>query len=1025
MRPAVPAERPGTPAPGTPNPGEQPGRDVEVETPPIVVGVELHLPPGTDPTGIPEQIAVARNQPLSLRAVRRSIERLYATGRFADVVARRVEVPGGIRVIFEVTPKQRIGALAVDGERVLSEAEVLAASGLEVGDEYYPELLQRAAERVRERYVRRGYRQAKVTTELHEVEQGTEVLIAVQEGPPTLIEAVTVGGNPGLPIARVVGALNARLGGVLDMEALEAGLERLKALYRSERYYRARVGEPEVLPGEKGGVVLAVPVIAGPRYTFHFHGNRSFPDKLLEGILAWDGGEALDQAVMERLARRVASFYQYRGFHDVRVTPREVQTPTRSEAVVAFHIEEGRPLYVRAITFVGNKAMTDQALRRILREQILSREPEPRTEVPFQSDPLNVEGRTSGGARPPAPEPRPLTVFVAEAYAEAARAMRDAYREQGFLSAQVSVPAVRIDVNDGTAEVTFKIVEGPQAVVREIKYRGLPPGFDPSKAILLKVGEPFRASGVDESRRALIRALGREGYLFARVEPSSSVSPDGKNANVFFGVDAGPHVKVGEVIVRGLRRSNEAMVRANVLLRPGDVMDPEKLFESQRNLVLLGIFKSVAVRLLEPEQVEATKDVVIDVKERPRLSGELSGGYSLVDGPRLVGDLSYPNLWGSATSLTARAKINYVGASALILSDSRINPDELTGLDGIDGRLNVAVVQPRIHALLPVRLGVRGDLIAERVHRPTFNFARLAGVVGADWAASQWMTLSLQYEAEQYRVNLTEAVQRLASLGSPELERFRFASGNFSLHSLRPSVTLDFRDDFARPSKGILFNGSAELTQDLRTALGFLGANTSQEFPIYSLKLSGSLSGYVPIAPRVVLASSVRGGTFVHLSEDSRSIAPKRFFMGGATSMRGFREDGLLAEDRRKAIRADLRDCRILAQPRGCTPEADLINAGQEVPSEGGEIFMLVKSELRFPIYGAFDLGLFFEAGNLWLDQSQFTADSWYQLRYVAGTGIRYGTPIGPIALDLGINLVPDLQVNEPRANAHFSIGLF
>ncbi len=47
-------------------------------------------------------------------------------------------------------------------------------------------------------------------------------------------------------------------------------------------------------------------------------------------------------------------------------------------------------------------------------------------------------------------------------------------------------------------------------------------------------------------------------------------------------------------------------------------------------------------------------------------------------------------------------------------------------------------------------------------------------------------------------------------------------------------------------------------------------------------------------------------------------------------------------------------------------------------------------------------------------------------LRTVAGVGVRYGTPIGPLALDVGFNLNPDEQLNERVfSNVNFSIGVF
>ena len=43
----------------------------------------------------------------------------------------------------------------------------------------------------------------------------------------------------------------------------------------------------------------------------------------------------------------------------------------------------------------------------------------------------------------------------------------------------------------------------------------------------------------------------------------------------------------------------------------------------------------------------------------------------------------------------------------------------------------------------------------------------------------------------------------------------------------------------------------------------------------------------------------------------------------------------------------------------------------------------------------------------------------------MAGSGLRYVTPVGPLALDVGVNLAPDALVNEPAFNLHFNIGLF
>jgi outer membrane protein insertion porin family/translocation and assembly module TamA len=52
-----------------------------------------------------------------------------------------------------------------------------------------------------------------------------------------------------------------------------------------------------------------------------------------------------------------------------------------------------------------------------------------------------------------------------------------------------------------------------------------------------------------------------------------------------------------------------------------------------------------------------------------------------------------------------------------------------------------------------------------------------------------------------------------------------------------------------------------------------------------------------------------------------------------------------------------------------------------------------------------------------------------FDLRYDAGTGVRYATPIGPVRFDLGYQLNPiaglliDSEPQKRRWRMHFSVG--
>ncbi len=103
----------------------------------------------------------------------------------------------------------------------------------------------------------------------------------------------------------------------------------------------------------------------------------------------------------------------------------------------------------------------------------------------------------------------------------------------------------------------------------------------------------------------------------------------------------------------------------------------------------------------------------------------------------------------------------------------------------------------------------------------------------------------------------------------------------------------------------------------------------------------------------------------------------------------------------------------------GCVPPPDF-NVNAVV--QGGDVFMVLRGELRFPIYGSVLGGVFVDLGNSWVDPSRLNP---FNLRPTAGLGLRISTPVGPIAFDYGFLLLRRRYLSEPIGSFHFSIGLF
>jgi outer membrane protein assembly factor BamA len=313
----------------------------------------------------------------------------------------------------------------------------------------------------------------------------------------------------------------------------------------------------------------------------------------------------------------------------------------------------------------------------------------------------------------------------------------------------------------------------------------------------------------------------------------------------------------------------------------------------------------------------------------------------------------------------------------------------------------------------------RVGAVAERVHRRTYDLGRAAAQVGGDLAVTSRISVSLQYEIE---VDQIQKIGGAAVLTQADLERLRFDEGTTTLHALRPSATFDFRDNAAHPHRGWFATGSTELAHSLgQPGDRFLFIPGSQTY-VNLLKVQGTLSGYLPVGSSTVLALSARGGRVFPLDDRSRTIIPKRFFMGGASTVRGFADEEMIPEDLRDGVAEEARHCASSISQAGCTPRGADVVAGRTAASEGGEAFLLLKGELRQAISTSLELGLFVDLGNLWLDPKAYRL---VDLRPSAGVGLRFVTPVGPAALDLGFNLDPDRRINERLFAPHFTIGLF
>ncbi|MFO8057779.1 MAG: outer membrane protein assembly factor BamA [bacterium] len=152
-------------------------------------------------------------------------------------------------------------------------------------------------------------------------------------------------------------------------------------------------------------------------------------------------------------------------------------------------------------------------------------------------------------------------------------------------------------------------------------------------------------------------------------------------------------------------------------------------------------------------------------------------------------------------------------------------------------------------------------------------------------------------------------------------------------------------------------------------------------------KLIGEARGYYPVYPPVVAALRWKAGYADPYGDMQQMPLFLRFYTGGTGMVRGFDRYELGPKD------AD-------ANPIG------------------GSLLWEGSFEIRFPIWKEFGGVVFTDSGWVWPADDEIDP---YDVRYASGAGVRYNTPIGPLALDVAFPHQQDEEQLEYRI--HFNVG--
>jgi outer membrane protein insertion porin family len=135
--------------------------------------------------------------------------------------------------------------------------------------------------------------------------------------------------------------------------------------------------------------------------------------------------------------------------------------------------------------------------------------------------------------------------------------------------------------------------------------------------------------------------------------------------------------------------------------------------------------------------------------------------------------------------------------------------------------------------------------------------------------------------------NVWRTLSNLSPDASPTV---RADAGDSVKSSITHTLTRDNRDSHLLPTSGTLIKATLELAG--------LGGDVNH------VKTTVETQHSVPLPHGISVSAGLRGGALI--SENNRSSIADRFFLGGATDIRGFRENGMGPRDGNDAVGGDV-----------------------------------------------------------------------------------------------------------------------
>ena len=233
-------------------------------------------------------------------------------------------------------------------------------------------------------------------------------------------------------------------------------------------------------------------------------------------------------------------------------------------------------------------------------------------------------------------------------------AIKSYYLDRGYLEANVESTQVAITPDKKDIYLTINIHEGEKYTVSAIKMDGEMFGREEElrQLVLLKPGETYSGELQEASSKRISDRLASFGYAFANVTANPEVVDPAKHLVSFtFLVDPGKRAYVRHMTISGNTVTRDEVIRREFRQFESSWYDPNRVKMSRDRVDRLGYFKDVTVETPESQGTTDQVDVNIAVTEKPTGNFMIGGAFSQAEKFTFTASITQANFAGSGNTV--------------------------------------------------------------------------------------------------------------------------------------------------------------------------------------------------------------------------------------------------------------------------------------------------------------------------------------------------------------------------------------